>query len=337
MTRSLARKLFLPLVLVTSLVCPTAAVFAQEVVGEVGAELAEKAGERAQHAANTFKSALAGDQQAMLQLATQYLLPAAIALLTLIIGYMIASFIGRVVGIAVARKVDLTLGKFLSKMVKNTIMLLVFLGALGFFGVDVTSFAAILAAGGFAIGMALQGTLSNFAAGVMLLVFRPFKVGDYIKLADTEGTVDEIDLFTTRLNSLDNRHLILPNNSVFGSAIENVSHNEFRRADVDVGVSYDADLAMTRRVLEQAISRVAGAVAHPPPQVYLVDLGDSAVNWQVRVWCRPDVYWEVRERAVAASKQALDAAGISIPYPQLDLHLVGNTLAAAESPRLEAA
>lgn len=324
-------------VLLMNFVLPTAVVSAQEVVGEVGAEIAEKAGEKAQLAANTFRAALTGDQHAMLQLATQYLLPAAIALVTLTIGYMFASFVGRVVGITVARKVDLTLGKFLSKMVKNTIMLLVFLGALGFFGVDVTSFAAILAAGGFAIGMALQGTLSNFAAGVMLLVFRPFKVGDYIKVSDAEGTVDEIDLFTTRLNSRDNRHLILPNSSVFGSTIENVTHNQFRRVDVNVGVSYNADLAMTRRVLEQAIGCIAGAVAHPAPQVYLMDLGDSSVNWQVRVWCRPDVYWDVRERAVVATKQGLDAAKISIPYPQLDLHVIGGVEAAKAPSALRAA
>ena len=295
---------------------------------KVGAEIVQKASATAKEATkiatNKLAKALKGDHDAALELATEYLLPAGIALLALIVGYMAASFSGRMVGLAVARRVDLTLGKFLSKMIKNMIILMVFLGVLGYFGVDVTSFAAILAACGFAIGMALQGTLSNFAAGVMLLVFRPFRVGDYIKVSDVEGTVDEIDLFTTRLNSRDNRHLILPNSSVFGSTIENVTHNAHRRVDVNVGVSYDADIAMTRRVLEQAISTVAGTMAHPAPQIYLKGLGDSAVNWEIRVWCRSDTYWEVRERTVAAAKQGLDTAGISIPFPQMDIHVVSN-------------
>ena len=188
---------------------------AAEDIGQAGADVAAKTGEAAKAAAKDATSklgkALSGDAEAAMELGTKYLLPAGLALLALIVGYMVASFIGRIVGLTVARKVDLTLGKFLSKMIKNVILLMVFLGVLGYFGVDVTSFAAILAACGFAVGMALQGTLSNFAAGVMLLVFRPFKVGDYIKVGDTEGNVDEIDLFTTRLNSLDNRHLILPN------------------------------------------------------------------------------------------------------------------------------
>lgn len=318
----------------------TSVIVAEE-AGKAAAEATQKASEAAQAAAVEAKSkltkALQGDHQAAMELATDYLLPAGIALLALIVGYMVASFLGRMVGLAVARRVDLTLGKFLSKMIKNVIMLMVFLGVLGYFGVDVTSFAAILAACGFAVGMALQGTLSNFAAGIMLLVFRPFHVGDYIKVGDSEGTVDEIDLFTTRLNSLDNRHLILPNSSVFGSTIENVTHNEHRRVDVNVGVCYNADIAMTRRVLEQATGNIAGAIAHPAPQVYLMDLGDSAVNWQVRVWCRPSAYWDVRERTVATVKQGLDAADISIPYPQMDVHVIGNVMTGTGSATRAAA
>ncbi len=299
-----------------------------EEVGKLGADLTEKSVETAKAVGSTLTRAVRyGDTDAMIELASDYLLPACLALLCLIVAYMFASWAGRIVGLTVARKVDLTLGKFLSKMIKNVLMLMVAVGILSQFGFDVTSFAAVLAAGGFAVGMALQGTLANFAAGVMLLVFRPFRVGDYIKVADTEGTVDEIDLFTTRLNSLDNRHLILPNGSVFGSTIENVTHNPQRRVDVNVGVCYQADIAMTRRVLEQASGQVAGAVPHPAPQVYLTGLGDSSVNWQVRVWCRPDAYWDVRERTVAAAKQCLDAAGISIPYPQMDVHVVGNGVA----------
>ncbi len=301
--------------------------------GEVGAKLATRASLTASEVVNTLKLAIGGDMNAMIALGTKYLLPAAIALTFLIVGYMFASFVGRLIGTSVTRKLDITLGKFLGKMAKNIIMLLVLLGILGFFGVDVTSFAAILAAAGFAIGMALQGTLSNFAAGIMLLVFRPFKVGDYVKVSDCEGIIDEIDLFTTRLNSLDHRHLIVPNSEIFGTTIENVTHNEVRRVDVNVGVEYAADITVTRRVFEQAIAGIAGSVAHPAPQVYLVELGDSSVNWQLRVWCRPNAYWDVRERVTAAGKQALDRAGISIPFPQMDIHVKQNAAELASRAR----
>lgn len=281
-------------------------------------------------AKSTFLAALKGERWAMEEVFQSYLLPAIIALVVMVVGYMVASFVGRVVGQAVSKRVDVTLGKFLGKMVKNCLMLFVGLGVLGFFGVDVTSFAAIIAAGGFAVGMALQGTLSNFAAGVMLLVFRPFKVTDYIKVGGIEGTVEEIDLFTTRLNSLDNRHLIVPNSEVFGSTIENCTANDVRRVDVNVGVEYTADLRHTRQVLTKAISVIPGGMTQPEPEVYLVDLGDSAVNWQLRVWCRPVNYWDVRQRVTTAAKDSLDAANIGIPFPQMDLHVVSgvNTRAA---------
>ncbi|MEM7316680.1 MAG: mechanosensitive ion channel family protein, partial [Planctomycetota bacterium] len=199
-----------------------------------------------------------------------------------------------------------------------------------------TSFAAILAAAGFAVGMALQGTLSNFAAGVMLLVFRPFKVGDYISVAGSEGVVEEIDLFTTRMNSLDNRHLIVPNSSIFGETIENFTKNDLRRVDVNVGAEYKADLRHTRQVLSDAIAVIPGGVSDPAPEVYLVELADSSVNWQCRVWCRPENYWEVRQRVTTVAKDALDNAGIGIPFPQMDLHVITN-LAAQTDTSIKAA
>ncbi len=278
--------------------------------------------EAVQEAKGTFLDAIKGNPEAMKEFVATYLLPAAMALVIMIAGYMVAAFIGRIVGQVVSQQVDMTLGKFLGKMVANVVMILFVIGVLGFFGVDVTSFAAILAAAGFAIGMALQGTLSNFAAGVMLLIFRPFRVDDYIQVSGIEGTVDEIDLFTTRLNSRDNRHLIVPNSQVFGSVIENFTRNDLRRVDVNVGVSYQADIRRTRQVLADAISVIPGGVTHPHPDVYLKELGESSVNWQLRVWARPENYWDVRQRMTVAAKEALDAAQIGIPYPQLDLHLV---------------
>ena len=163
----------------------------------------------------------------------------------------------------------------------------------------------------------------------MLLAFRPFKVDDYIVVEGGEGTVQEIDLFTTRLNTLDNRHIIIPNGQIFGSSLENYSHNKFRRVDVNVGVEYEADIDRTREVLKHTLGSVCGAAVSPAPQVYLVELGASSVDWQLRVWCKPADYWEIREQLTAETKKALDRANIGIPYPQMDVHVVGKVLARA--------
>jgi len=179
------------------------------------------------------------------------------------IAYIVASYIGRVVGGVVTKRVDVTLGKFLTKAIRNIILLVTAMVVLQTTtGTDLSAFAAILAAAGFAVGMALQGTLGNFAAGVMLLMFRPFKVDDYIVVADTEGTVEEIDLFTTRLNTLDNRHVIIPNGEIFGAKLENYTRNEVRRVDISVGAAYSADLEVTRAALNRAVAGVVADLAH---------------------------------------------------------------------------
>ena len=254
----------------------------------------------------------------------------------LFISYLAASWLGRMVGGVVTQKVDVTLGKFLSKAVRNLLLLIVAMVVLEQqFDVQVAGFAAILAAAGFAIGMALQGTLGNFAAGVMLLLFRPFKVDDYIAVAGTAGTVEEIDLFTTRLNSPDNRHLIVPNAEIFGAKLENYSRNPRRRVDVNVGAAYDADLDATRLALTRATNQIAQMAAEnatvelPQPQVYLQELGASSVDWQLRVWCHPAEFWDIREQLTAAAKIELDRANIGIPYPQMDVHVVGKVMARA--------
>ena len=285
-------------------------------------------GEVVSKATNTFKAALHGDAEAQMTIVRDYLASALAICAAIVISYTIASAIGRFTGKIVSEKVDLTLGKFLAKAVRNVLMIIVAMAVLGYFGIDVTAFAAVLAAAGFAVGMALQGTLSNFAAGVMLLIFRPFKVDEYICVAGTEGTVEEIDLFTTRLNALDNRHLIIPNGEIFGSLLENYTRNETRRVDVNVGAAYEADLDETRRALEKAVQMVQmqGLASHENGQVYLDQLGGSSVDWQLRVWCKPQDFFDVREQLTEAAKRSLDAAGISIPFPQMDVNVVGKVL-----------
>ena len=209
------------------------------------ADLTNHANKAVTNIMETISLAVKGNAEAQQILLKDYLANALLVIAVTLISFMVASWIGRFIGGIVTKKVDLTLGKFLSKAIRNLIMIVVAMVALEMNDVNVAGIAAILAAMGFAIGMALQGTLGNFAAGVMLLVFRPFRVDDYIAVADTEGTVEEIDLFTTRLNALDNRHLIIPNGEIFGSKLENYSRNSVHRVDVNVGAAYSADLEQT--------------------------------------------------------------------------------------------
>ncbi len=312
----------------TVLAMPTTA-FADDNVKAATTEATKKAEAAAGDIAKLIKDAVTkGDMDAINVLVRNYIAPALMILAGLYLAWTIASMIGRFVGRKVEEKVDVTLGRFLTKAVRNLIMLVVALGVLQSAGVGLTSVTAILAAAGFAVGMALQGTLSHFASGVMLLIFRPFKVSDYIVVADTEGTVEEIDLFTTRINTVDNRHVIVPNGEIFGSKLENYTRNEVRRVDVNVGACYSADLEVTRTALQRAVVTCTPEAA-PAGQVYLMELGGSSVDWQLRVWCNPNDYWGVREQLTAAAKNELDRVGISIPYPQLDVHVGGKLLAKA--------
>ena len=218
-------------------------------------------------------------------------------------------------------RLEVTLRKFAGKAVKWAILVFAILGCLGLFGVDVTAFAAVLAASAFAVGLALQGSLSNVAAGVMLLVLRPFRVGDWVSVAGQTGKIDEISLFTTTMDTGDNRRLILPNSSIFGAVIENVTHHATRRVDVAVGTDYAADLDRTREVLLKAATEAPDLLADKEPQVVLSDLGASSVDWKVRVWTTAECYWATKEALMGGIKNALDEAGISIPFPQMDVHL----------------
>lgn len=266
------------------------------------------------------------DPQVWIDLGTEYGPKIGLALAILLIGLIVASWVASITDKAMTRaKVDTTLSKFFAKMAKYGVMLLVFLSVLSTLGVETTSFAAVIAAMGFAVGLALQGTLSNFSSGVMLLFFRPFRVGQFVKVAGEAGVVDAIGLFTTTLDTVDNRRVILPNSNVFGNTIENVSHHEDRRVEVAVGTDYGADLDKTREVLLKAIDslgeKINKADAARQPQVFLAGLGDSAIDWRVRAWVKAPDYWDVMDGLTRAVKIELDNAGIGIPFPQQDVHL----------------
>ncbi len=246
------------------------------------------------------------------------------AIFVLIITLIIAKWAKKIVtNLLNKSKTDITLVKFFSNLAKYIVLILGGLTVLGLFGISVTSFAALLAAVGFAVGLALQGTLSNFSAGVMLLLFRPFKVNDFINVAGTSGKVVEIELFTTILDTPDNRRIIVPNGAIFGSTIENITHHDLRRVDVNVGTDYSADIKKTRVILENLVNTNEGVLKEPAPQVYLLELGDSSINWVVRAWTETSNYWALREILTEEIKQELDKASVGIPFPQMDVHLDG--------------
>jgi small conductance mechanosensitive channel len=240
----------------------------------------------------------------------------------LVLAFLISGWLRRALIRSLERRnFDLTLTRFFGALVRYAILVAAIIGCLGVFGIQTASFAAAIAAIGLAVGLALQGTLSNFAAGVMLLIFRPFNVGELIRVAGQLGTVDALQLFTTDLKTLDNRKLVVPNSQIFGAVIENLTCHPTRRVDIPVGVTYSADVDETRRVLEQVPAKVEQVLPDPPPQIFLHQLGASSVDWQVRVWCKTEDYWDVHQAVVRSTKQALDEAGLSIPFPQMDVHL----------------
>ncbi len=253
----------------------------------------------------------------------------AIGVLKVILIIFAAWFIGGWLGRMTTRccekaKIETTLARFFGKLTFWAIMILAGIFVLSVFNINTTSLAAVIGAATLAIGLALQGTLSNFSAGVMLLIFRPFKVGDFVEINGESGTVHEIDLFNTFLDTPDNKRIILPNGSVFGSNIENVTFHPKRRLDVAVGTEYSADIDKVREVLMGAARSIEGRLQEEEPMIVLLELGDSSINWSVRIWVNTSDYWPLRDKLTRACKYALDEANIGIPFPQMDVHVNGS-------------
>ncbi|TWU20636.1 Small-conductance mechanosensitive channel [Novipirellula galeiformis] len=269
-----------------------------------------------------------GDMVSVVDYATQHLAPqlflAAIGLGIVFIGYLAASYLSRVISKPICRRVDETFGIFVGKIVFYSIMFGVVGAVLSKMGAPLGGLAAMLTAAGFAIGLAFQGTLSNFASGVLMLVFRPFKVGDVVNAAGVMGKVNEIDLFTTTLDTPDNRRIIVPNSSISGGTIENISHHAHRRVEVPVGVAYAADIDMTRAALTAAVMTFESEFIPGEKRGYAVimsNLGASSVDWLVRMWVPSKDFFRLKESLTVEIKRQLDAHEISIPFPQLDVHL----------------
>lgn len=261
--------------------------------------------------------------EAARQLALDWGLKLIGALALLIITWIVAAWLRRLVHRAINRPhVDQTFGRFFGNLVRWIVIAIGIVACLGVFGVNTTSLAAMVGAAGLAIGLALQGSLSNLAAGIMLLMLRPFKVGDFVQVGGVMGTVYEIELFNVKLNAPDFRRVILPNSMVFGAVIENFTHNPRRRADVLVGVAYAADTARTREVLMRAVQSVEGVLKDPPPEVFLNELGASSVNWRVSGWVVPANWGVIRQAITEAVKKHLESANIAIPFPQMEVRLL---------------
>jgi len=244
------------------------------------------------------------------------------AIAVLIVGRLVCGVARKSVRRALeARRVDASLVPFLSNLIYFVLLAAVIIAVLGLFGIETTSLVAVLGTAGLAVGLAIQGTLANFSSGVMLLLFRPFRVGDYIDAGGVAGTVSEIGIFSTTLNTPDNVKIIVPNSGIFGATIKNYSANDTRRNDIVLGISYADDISDAIAVVNAVLSKDSRVLSDPEAIVAVSELADSSVNLVVRPWCRKEDYWTLRFDLIRRFKEELEQGGCSIPYPQRDVHL----------------
>ncbi len=256
-------------------------------------------------------------------LLTTYGLDVVGAIVILVIGWTLAGWARRAVDKTLSKiqKFDATLRRFFASLAKYLVIIFTVLAVLNQFGVQTASLIAVLGAAGLAVGLALQGTLSNVAAGVMLLLFRPFRVGDYIEAGGLAGTVKAITLFVTELGTPDNVQIIVPNSQVWNTAVKNYSHHATRRVDLMMGISYEDDIDAAMAAIRGLVGADRRVLADPEPMFAVAELADNSVNLTVRAWCNSDDYWPLKFGLTKGLKERFDAEGISIPYPQRTVHI----------------
>ncbi|MCH4554031.1 mechanosensitive ion channel family protein [Aestuariibaculum lutulentum] len=256
------------------------------------------------------------DSGKLMDFITEYGLKVIGAILIWIIGsWIIKNILKATKKIMSKSNYEESLQKFLLNLFSWGLKILLIITLLGTLGVPTTSFAAIIAAAGLAVGMALQGSLGNFAGGVLIMIFKPFKIGDLIEAQGEIGVVKHIEIFTTKLTGLSNREIIIPNGALSNGNIINYTTEGTRRVDLVIGVSYDADIKQTKEVLMNVLTSHPKVIDTPAPSVNVLELADSSVNFAVRPWCNAEDYWTVYFECTENIKLALDAAGIEIPYP----------------------
>ncbi len=247
------------------------------------------------------------------------------ALAILIIGLWVAKIIAKSFNKMLVRKgTDVTLTKFFTAMVRIALIVFVVIAAISQAGVETTSFIAVLGAAGLAVGLALQGSLSNFASGVMLIIFKPIKVGDYVKGGGMEGIVEEIGIFVTTLISLDNKVIFVPNSKLTSDNIVNYTLKDTRRVDLVFGIAYKEDIDKARTAITEVLKSNSKVLTDPNPDILVSQLADSSVNFEVRPWCKTDFYWDVYYSVTEDIKKKFDEQKIEIPFPQTDVYLHQN-------------
>jgi small conductance mechanosensitive channel len=265
---------------------------------------------------------LAQIQESWLPLAMQYSGRLVLAALTLIVGWwLVGKLTAGVLALLERRKVEPTLHGFLGSLVGIILKVLLLISVAGMVGVETTSFIAMIGAAGLAIGLALQGSLANFAGGVLILLFRPFRVGEYIEAQGVAGTVDHIQIFHTVLMTPDNKTVVVPNGKLSNDSIVNYSRQPTRRVDLNIGIDYADDVRKARSILLDLAIGDARVLTDPAPVVWLASLGDSSVNLSLRMWTRTEDYWPTFFDLQELAKERFDAAGITIPFPRRTVHL----------------
>jgi small conductance mechanosensitive channel len=244
------------------------------------------------------------------------------AIVILIVGIWIAKLVRRMLGKSLHRKeIDKTLVTFLVNFLYFILLTAVVLAALSQLGIETTSFIAVIGAAGLAIGLALQGSLANFASGILLILFRPFRVDDFVSLADEEGFIEKIHIFTTQIKTFDNRTIVIPNATITSGKIINYTSKDIRRVDLSIGISYGDNIRKALDALTELCRSHPKVLGDPAPYVGVMEYGDSSINLTVRPWCKTGDYWDVFFKINEQMKAALDKNGITIPFPQRDVHL----------------
>ncbi len=256
------------------------------------------------------------------ELAMTYGMKVIFAIIIFLVGKYISNVVKKVTTkLMTNRKIDQTVTSFVANLAWAVVFVFTIIATLGQIGVQTASLVAVIGAAGLAVGLALQGSLSNFAAGVLMVLFRPCRVGDYIEAAGIAGTVDEITIFSTKLRTPDNKVIIAPNSAIMNGTITNYSAMDKRRVDLVIGVSYDADIALTKKVLTDILDNNQYVLKDPAYTVALNELGASSIDFVVRPWVKGGDYWAAKFELMEQIKNALDANNIGIPYPQMDIHV----------------
>ena len=262
---------------------------------------------------------------------SQYIIPWGIKIVSAILIYVIGRWVAKLVVRNVVKlmkksNVDESLSKFAGNIINTVLTIFILIASIEQLGVDTTSIMAIFAAAGLAVGLALKDSLSNFSAGVMLIIFKPFKLGDFVNAGGSSGVIEEIQIFNTIMRTGDNQEIIIPNSHIYGGSITNVSARDTRRIDLVIGIGYDDNIGTAKSVIEDIISSNALILNDPAPTIMVLELGESCIDIAVRPWVKTADYWAVRAELLQTIKETFDEKGISIPYPQRDVHMITNPM-----------